>query len=58
MNQATKINDIKSELKEDTPVDLMEINIRLLWETLGEITGEVYKDELLDEIFSKFCLGK
>lgn len=25
---------------------------------LGELTGESYKDELLDEIFSKFCLGK
>ena len=52
------IEDIKKELKENVPVDLMELNIKLLWETLGEITGNVYKDELLDEIFSKFCLGK
>jgi len=52
------IKDIKKELKNETPVDLIEINIKILWETLGEITGNVYKDELLDEIFSKFCLGK
>ena len=39
-------------------VRTIEINIKLLWETLGEITGQVYKDDLLDEIFSKFCLGK
>jgi len=52
------ISDINKELKKGIPVDLMEINIKLLWETLGEITGNVYKDELLDEIFSKFCLGK
>ena len=52
------INDIKNELENDTPVDLMELNIKMLWENLGEITGNVYKDELLDEIFSKFCLGK
>ncbi len=52
------IKDIEKELKNDVPVDLMELNIKLLWETLGEITGNVYKDELLDEIFSKFCLGK
>ncbi len=52
------IVDINKEIKDDVPVDLIEINIKLLWETLGEITGEVYKDELLDEIFSKFCLGK
>ncbi len=52
------VNDINKEVNNDIPVDLMEINIKLLWETLGEITGNVYKDELLDEIFSKFCLGK
>lgn len=39
-------------------VDLLEIDIKLLWEKLGEILGETYKDDLLDEIFSKFCLGK
>ena len=52
------IKDIKKEIEDDVPVDLIEINVKLLWEKLGEITGEVYKDELLDEIFSKFCLGK
>ena len=52
------INEIKEEVDNETPVDLIEINIKLLWETLGEITGNVYKDELLDEIFSRFCLGK
>ena len=52
------VDNINEEVENDTPVDLMEINIRLLWETLGEITGNVYKDELLNEIFSKFCLGK
>ena len=39
-------------------VDLLEIDIKALWENLGEILGETYKDDLLDEIFSKFCLGK
>ena len=52
------VEDIENETKNNVPVDLLEINIKLLWETLGEITGKVYKDELLDEIFSKFCLGK
>ena len=52
------INDINEEIKNEIPVDLIEINIQLLWDTLGEITGNVYKDDLLDEIFSKFCLGK
>lgn len=45
----------KSDIEE---VDLLEIDIKLLWENLGEIFGETYKDDLFDEIFSKFCLGK
>ena len=52
------IDEIEKEIVEDIPVDLLEINVKLLWEKLGEITGSVYKDDLLDEIFSKFCLGK
>lgn len=44
--------------KSEEEVDLLEIDIKILWEKLGEILGETYKDDLLDEIFSKFCLGK
>ena len=28
------------------------------WEFLGQITGDSYEDELLDQLFSQFCLGK
>lgn len=52
------ISLIEISLEKEDPVDLIEINIRALWDKLGEITGETYKEELLDEIFSKFCLGK
>ncbi len=52
------IKELKEEVDKDIPVDLLEINVKTLWETLGEITGNTYRDELLDEIFSKFCLGK
>jgi tRNA modification GTPase len=44
--------------KSEEEIDLLEIDIKILWEKLGEILGETYKDDLLDEIFSKFCLGK
>lgn len=50
--------EIKYQNEENTPVDLIQIDLQNLWEKLGEITGDAYKDELLDEIFSKFCLGK
>lgn len=50
--------EIKSQNEKNTPVYLIQIDIQKLWEKLGELTGDTYKDELLDEIFSKFCLGK
>lgn len=40
------------------PIEIIEINIKDAWSTLGEIIGETYKEELLDELFSRFCLGK
>ena len=50
--------EINKQNEKNTPVDLIQIDIQRLWEKLSELTGESYKDELLDEIFSKFCLGK
>lgn len=44
--------------KEDVPVDLIEIDITNARNYLGEIIGETYSDELIDELFSRFCLGK
>ena len=39
-------------------VDLIEIDLKEVWDYLGEVTGETYKEELVDEIFRNFCLGK
>ena len=38
--------------------DLLVIDLQSAWEKLGMITGETVEDDLLDQIFSKFCLGK
>lgn len=48
------INSINNE----EPIEIVEINIKEAWSVLGEIIGETYKEELLDELFSRFCLGK
>lgn len=40
------------------PIDIVELDLRECWNILGEIIGKTYKDELVDEIFSRFCLGK
>lgn len=45
-------------LEQELPVDLVEIDMTRAWELLGEITGDSYQDELLDQLFSQFCLGK
>ena len=47
-----------SGINNATPVDLVEIDIKRAWEKLGEIIGATYTDELLDQLFSQFCLGK
>ena len=52
------VNTIQETNENGISVDLIEIDLKRLWDKLGEIIGESYKDELLDEIFSKFCLGK
>ncbi len=43
---------------EEDEIDLKAENIRLAVDEIGSITGKVYFNELLDEIFSSFCLGK
>ncbi|HBI04108.1 MAG TPA: hypothetical protein DDY49_08795, partial [Paenibacillaceae bacterium] len=39
-------------------VDMIAFDLRRCWELLGEITGETVSEDLLDQIFSRFCLGK
>ncbi len=45
-------------LKENIPVDVITIDIESAKNNLGEILGENYKEDLLDELFSRFCIGK
>lgn len=40
------------------PMDLLAMDLRESWQALGEITGAVWHENLLDTIFSSFCLGK
>lgn len=52
------INDAISEINNNSPIDIVEFHLKDAWNNLGEIIGETYTDELLDELFSRFCLGK
>ena len=52
------IKDIKKGITEKVPIDMLEIDLREIWQTLGEIIGETYTEELLDNLFKNFCVGK
>ena len=52
------ITDIKTGIKTEQPIDMIEIDLKRIWELLGEITGETYQEELINQLFSQFCLGK
>lgn len=52
------INNSLRAIKSGHPIDVVEIDIKRAWETLGEITGSYYPEDLINELFSRFCLGK
>lgn len=59
LNQSIKkLNEIKNSINNNIPIDFIELDLRNIWNLLGEIIGVTYTDELIDKIFSKFCLGK
>jgi len=45
-------------LKSGLTGDFIAMDIRQSLHYLGEITGEIYTDDLLDSIFGRFCIGK
>lgn len=53
-----KIDDSITSIKNNEPIDMVELSLKESWNLLGEIIGETYTDELIDELFSRFCLGK
>lgn len=52
------LESVKEGIKNKMPVDMVEIDLKQMWSLLGEIIGETYTDELIDQLFSQFCLGK
>lgn len=52
------LEEVDNGIKNEVPVDMIEIDIKRVWEKLGEIIGETYTEELIDQLFSQFCLGK
>lgn len=53
-----KLIDVELGLKDNLPVDMIEIDLRDCFDILGEITGKTYSDEIIDNLFERFCVGK
>ncbi len=54
----TAIEDAISSAEMDVPVDIIQIDLIKTWELLGEVIGEDVSEQLIDKLFSQFCLGK
>ncbi len=52
------IKDVEKGIKKEVPIDILEIDIKRSWYNLGLITGQVYDDQLIEQLFKDFCLGK
>lgn len=52
------LEDVQQSIKEEREIDMIEIDLKLVWEKLGDIIGANYTEELIDNLFSRFCLGK
>ena len=58
LKQAKQIISNTIESITDLPLDCSALDIKTIWEKLGEITGNTATEDIIDKIFSKFCLGK
>ena len=52
------IKEAISSIDNKEPIDITELSLKEAWNKLGSIIGETYSEELIDEMFERFCLGK
>ncbi|MBU2703148.1 tRNA modification GTPase [Sporomusaceae bacterium BoRhaA] len=59
LNQAQHhLQEALHTIEQSMPIDCIVIDLRGAWESLGEITGDTVGEDLLNQIFSQFCIGK
>ena len=54
----TGLSRIKTFLEEGRTIDFINIELKICLDNLGRISGEVFSEEILESIFSNFCIGK
>ena len=50
--------DAEAAVKAEEPLDIIEIDVKESYTVLGEIIGESVTDDIINEVFARFCLGK
>lgn len=58
MEALSSLNQVKRSLDANMPEDFYSIDLMSAYASLGKITGEEVEEDLVNEIFSKFCMGK
>lgn len=57
-NALKSLLDAEKSLSEGIPIDFIEVDLNNCFEILGEIIGKEYTNEILDNLFKNFCVGK
>ena len=57
-NALKSAEDALNMIHEKEPLELIEIDVNETWRLLGEITGDAVQEDIINEVFSRFCLGK
>ena len=52
------VDDALVLVEQEEPVEIIEIDVNQAYESLGEIIEETASDDIIDEVFARFCLGK
>ena len=55
---SNSLKEAENALKQELPIDIIEVNIKESFDLLGEVIGEVYEEEILNHLFENFCVGK
>lgn len=58
VNARDSLNFVKQSIHDGMPEDFYSIDLMNAYEELGNIIGEAVEEDLVNEIFSKFCMGK
>ncbi len=53
-----RLSDALATIEANMPTDCIVVDLRASWEKLGEITGDTVGEDIIDQIFTQFCIGK